>query len=211
DARGARRDGGRRGHGHRQHLRQVRLDEPGRAAPDERVRAHARRALRAGRPAVAARRRLRRGGAHAHVGPAPRRAPRRRDRPRRRAAARAVAEAPGAEPHLQGHEGREPALRRRRVRRRDGDRGARARARPRAHGRRDGARRERPPARLRAARADVARAEHGPRRLPQGARQHAGAPQPLVQAQLRRAAVAPRRRHPGALAVSVDHAACPPL
>ena len=50
---------------------------------------------------------------------------------------------------------------------RDRDRGARARARPGAHGRRDGARgARRGPARLGAARAAVARAEHGPRRLP---------------------------------------------
>ena len=92
-----------------------------------------------------------------------RRAPDRRHRPRRPAPARRVGQAPGAEPHLPGHEGREPALRRRRVRRRDGDRGARARARPRAHGRRDGARRERLAARVGTARAAVARAEHGPR------------------------------------------------
>ena len=48
--------------------------------------------------------------------------------------------APGAEPRVPGDEGREHAVRRRRVRRRDRDRGARARARPGAHGRRDGAR-----------------------------------------------------------------------
>ena len=35
----------RRGHGHRQHLRQVRLDEPRRPAPDGGLRAHARGAL----------------------------------------------------------------------------------------------------------------------------------------------------------------------
>ena len=52
----------------------------------------------------------------------------------------AVGAAPGAEPRVPGHEGREPAVRRRRVRRRDGDRGPRARPRPGAHGRRDGAR-----------------------------------------------------------------------
>ena len=42
------------------------------------------------------------------------------------------------------------------------------------------------------ARAAVARAQHGARRLPEGSRQHAGAREPLVQAQLRGAAVAPR-------------------
>ena len=46
-----------------------------------------------------------------------------------------------------------------------GDRGARARPRPRAHARRDGALRRAPPARVGAARAAVADAEHGPRRL----------------------------------------------
>ena len=39
----------RRGHGHRQHLRQVRLHQPGRQAADGGLRAHARRAVRAGR------------------------------------------------------------------------------------------------------------------------------------------------------------------
>ena len=38
---------------------------------------------------------------------------------------------------------------------------------------------------LRAARAAVARAEHGPRRVPEGPGQHARPPEPLVQAQLR--------------------------
>ena len=46
-----------RGHGHRQHLRQVRLDQPGRPPPHGRLRAHAGRAVRPRRPAVAARRR----------------------------------------------------------------------------------------------------------------------------------------------------------
>ena len=156
-----------RGHGHRQHVRQVRLDQPGRPPPHGRLRAHARRAVHAGRPAVAARRRLRRGRAHPPVGAAPGRPARvvgiDLDDP---AAARRVGEAPGAEPRVPRHEGREPAVRRRRVRRRDGDRGPRARARPRAHGRRDGARGQALAARLGPARAAVARAEHGPRRVP---------------------------------------------
>ena len=58
-----------------------------------------------------------------------------------------------------------PAVRRRRVRPGDRDRGARARARPRAHACRDGALRRAPPARVGPARAAVAHAEHGARRL----------------------------------------------
>ena len=57
-----------RGRAHRQHLRQVRLHQPGRAPPDGRLRAHAGRAVRASRPRVGARRRLRRGRAHRAVG-----------------------------------------------------------------------------------------------------------------------------------------------
>ena len=72
----------RRGHGHRQHLRQVRLDQPGRAAPDGDVPAHARRAVRAGRPGLGARRRLRRGDPHAPVGGRAAGDARRRLRPR---------------------------------------------------------------------------------------------------------------------------------
>ena len=45
-----------------------------------------------------------------------------------------------------------------------------------------------PPARLGAARAAVADAEHGPGRVPVGSRQHAGARQPLVEALVRAAA-----------------------
>ncbi len=66
-------------------------------------------------------------------------------------------------------------VRRRRVRPGERDRGARARARPRAHGRRDGALRRAPPARVGPARAAVADAEHGARRLLARARQHARA------------------------------------
>ena len=87
------------------------------------------------------------------------------------------------------------------------DRGARARAGPRAHRRRDGPRGAALAARLGPARAAVARAEHGPRRLPARPRQHARPPQPLVQALVRGAAVAARRGRRGALAVPVDDAA----
>ncbi len=52
-----------------------------------------------------------------------------------------------------------------RVRSGQRDRGARARPRPRAHARRDGALRRAPPARVGPARAAVADAEHGSRRL----------------------------------------------
>ena len=97
---------------------------------------------------------------------------------------------------------REPAVRRRRVRPRHGDRGARARPRPRAHAGRDGALRAAPSARVGPARAAVADAEHGPRRLLAGARQHARASQPLVQALVRAAALALRPGGRGALAVS---------
>ena len=77
---------------------------------------------------------------------------------------------------------------------RDRDRGARARARPRAHGRRDGARGPALAARLGAARAALARAQRGARRLHEGPRQHPRARQPLVQARVRRAAVAATAR-----------------
>ena len=124
---------------------------------------------------------------------APARRPDRRRRPRGPGDPGRVGQAPGAEPRVQDHEGREPPVRRRRVRARLRDRGARARAGRRAHGRRDGARRaRRAPAGLGAARAAVARAEHGPRRLHQGARQHARAPEPLVAQGVRGAA---RARH----------------
>ena len=109
------------------------------------------------------------------------RRPRRGDRPRGPGAAGRVGQAHGAEPRVPRHEGRAAAVRRRRVRAGGGDRGARARARPRAHGGRDGARGpRRAPARVGAARAAVARAEHGPGRLSEGAGQHARAPEPLV-------------------------------
>ena len=65
-------------------------------------------------------------------------------------------------------------------------------------------------ARQRAARAAVARAEHGPRGVLEGARQHARPRQPLVQALLRRAAEPLRDRRGGALAVPVDDAPRPP-
>ena len=137
----------------------------------------------------------------------------RRHRPRGPGSCRREwAAAPRAEPRVPGDEGREPAVRRRRVRRRDGDRGARARPRPRAHGRRDGARRaagtcsspsraSRSGAALNMARGAYVRDlgnTPGPR-------------EPLVQARVRGAALAPRRGRRGALAVPVDDAARPPL
>ena len=80
-------------------------------AADGGLRAHARRAVRAGRAALGARRRLRRGRAHPQVGAAAR-------------TGRVVgidledpaiqaewAQAPGAEPRVPGHEGRGPAVR----------------------------------------------------------------------------------------------------
>ncbi len=60
------------------------------------------------------------------------------------------------------------------------------------------------------ARAALARAEHGARRLPARPRQHAGARQPLVEAGVHGAARATRHGRGGPLAVPVDHAACPP-
>ena len=190
----SRRDARRRGHGHRQHLRQVRLHQPGRPAADGGLRGHARGAVQEGRPAVAARRRLRRGGPHPRVGAEARAAARRRARPRGSRDPGGVGAAPGAQPRVQDHEGGEPAVRRRRVRRRDRDRGARARPRPRAHGRRDGARGPALAARLGAARAAVARAQRRARRLHQGPRQHPRARQPLVQARVRGAARAATAR-----------------
>ena len=100
---------------------------------------------------------------------------RRRHRPRGGVDPGGLGRAPGAEPRVPRDAGREPAVRRRRVRAGERDRGARARARPRAHARRDGALRRAPPARVGAARAAVADAEHGARRLLVGARQHARA------------------------------------
>ena len=146
----------------------------------------ARRAVRARRAGVGARRRLRRGRARAPLGAAPRRGAHGRHRPRG-----------GVDPGRLGASARRPNLeyrvmpaenlpvRRGRVRAGQRDRGARARARPRAHAGRDGALREPPPARVGAARAAVADAEHGARRLLARPRQHAGPPQPLVQALVR--------------------------
>ena len=68
------------------------------------------------------------------------------------------------------------------VRPRRRDRGARARPRPRAHARRDGASGRPPPARLGPARAAVAGAERRPGRVRARPRQHPGPRQPLVQA-----------------------------
>ena len=116
-----------------------------------------RRALATGRAALDPRRRLRRGRAHARVGAEARRRAHRRHRPRRPAAARAVGDAHRAEPRVPRDEGREPAVRRRRVRHGDRDRGPRARARPGRDGRRDGALRAALAARLGPARAGLAR------------------------------------------------------
>ena len=91
-------------------------------------------------------------------------------------------------------EGREPAVRRLGVRRRDRDRGARARARPGPHGGRDGPRGRALAARLGAARAAVAHAQRRARRLRQGPRQHPRARQPLVQALVRGACSAATAR-----------------
>ena len=126
---------------HRQHLRQVRLDQPRRAPHDGRLRARARRAVRrAPTPSrcstwAAARgcsctrwaQRLRR--ARASSASTWRRS---RSRP-----AGPSAQAPNLEYRVMGR--REPAVRRERVRPRERDRGARARPRPRAHARGDGA------------------------------------------------------------------------
>ena len=58
-------------------------------------------------PRSRARRRLRRGRAHAQVGAAPARRPRRRDRPRGPDDPGRVGQAPGAEPRVPDHEGRD--------------------------------------------------------------------------------------------------------
>ena len=194
-------DGRRRGDGHRQHLRQVRLDQPGRPPAHVDLRAHARRAVDPGRPAVAARRGLRRGRADPPVGAGPRRPPDRRHRPRGPAPAGRVGHAAAPEPRVPGHEGRADAVRGRRVRPGRRDRGPRARARPGAHGGRDGARRLALAARVRAARAALARAEPRPRRVRARPRQHARAPQPLEPARVRRAPEPPRRRRRSPVAV----------
>ena len=68
-----------------------------------------------------------------------------------------------------------------------------------------------PPARLGPARAAVAGAQHGPRRLPARRSATPRAPQPLVAAVVRAPARALRDGRRGALALPVDDAACPPL
>ena len=107
-------------------------------------------------------------------------------------------------PNLEFHAGDGHTLpyRGRRVRGRDRDGGARARARPGRGARRDGARGVALAARERSARAAVARPQHGARRLPARSRQHARPPEPLVQAQLRRAARPLRGDRRAALAAS---------
>ena len=79
-----------RGHRHGEHVRQVRLHEPGRPPADDGVPPQPRRALGHRLRDLGPRRRLRRGRPHLRVGRAPRRRPDRRHRPRRPAAARAV-------------------------------------------------------------------------------------------------------------------------
>ena len=112
-------------------------------------------------------------------------APGRRPRPRGPQAARRMGRRAGATTSSSATmPAGPPAVRRRRIRPRHGDRGARARARSRADGRRDGARGPPPPARVGAARAAVARAEHGARRIPARPRQHAGPRQPLHEARV---------------------------
>ena len=140
--------------------------EPGRAPPDERLRAQPGRAVRPGRAQLAARRRLRRGRARAALGAAPGRgrawwastSRRSRSRP-----AGPSTQAPNLEYRVMEAENLPFADGR--VRPRHRDRGARARPRPGAHARRDGPLRRAPPARLGPARAAVADAQHGARRL----------------------------------------------
>ncbi|CAA9513785.1 MAG: hypothetical protein AVDCRST_MAG53-2939, partial [uncultured Solirubrobacteraceae bacterium] len=193
--------------GHREHLRQVRLQQPRRQAPDGELRGHARGALPPGGADVAARRGLRGGGARPRVGYRDRPGAGRGHRPRGALDPGGLGRAPGAEPRVQGHEGGGAPLRRGRVRRRLGDRGPRACPGSCAHGRRDGPCRPASPAGLRAARAVVARAEPRSRRLRQADRQHAGPRQPLVQAVLRRVAQPSRGGRRGPLAVPLDDAA----
>ena len=172
----------------------------------------ARRAVRAGRPGVAARRRLRRGRAHAPVGDA---RPATRvvgHRPRGPRDPGRVGEAPGAEPRVPDHEGREPARSPttsstlataievlEHVPDPEHTVAEMARVRPR-----------RPPARLRPARAALARAQHGPRRLPEAtSATRPGHLNHWSKRGVRRAAVQARRGRRGALAVPVDDAARP--
>ncbi len=97
---------------HRQHLRQVRLDQSAGAAHDGRLRAHARRTVCRRQPLLAAGCRLRRGGARAQVGTATPGKPRRGDRPRGALDPGRLGAAPSAEPRIQGDASREPAVRR---------------------------------------------------------------------------------------------------
>ena len=117
----------------RQHLRQVRLDQPGGPPADGRVRAHARPACSRAPTQVGARRRLRRGGPDLPLGRAAGRQAGRGDRSGRSEARGGVAHPPAREPRVPR---RWPAERlpvpRPRVRPGRRDRGARARARPRA-------------------------------------------------------------------------------
>ena len=76
-----------------------------------------------------------------------------------------------------------------------------------ADARRDGARGRALPARVGAARADLADGEHGARRVLEDARQHARPREPLVEGRLQVAADAVRDRRGDALAVPLDDAA----
>ena len=160
--------------------------EPGRQAPDGRLRERARRALRARRAGVGARRRLRRGRARAPLGAEP---------PATRASSASTSRSSRSRPA--GRERQAPNLEYRVMQAEnlpfaDGEFELASAIEvlehvpgPGAHARRDGALREPPPARVGAARAAVADAEHGARRLLERARQHARPPQPLVEALVR--------------------------
>ena len=203
----------RRGHGHRQHVRQVRLDEPGRAPADGRLRAHARRAARRRPPRARSSTSAAARACSSTSG---------RSATRRRASSGSTSRTPDIQAGWAQHQA--PNLEYRIIKAenlpfadgefdaRVGDRGARARARPGAHRRRDGARRaRRAPARLGAARAAVARPEHGARRLPEATSGTPPGTSTTGPSARSSAALAPRRGRRGALAVPVDDAARPRL
>jgi hypothetical protein len=148
------------------------------------------------------------GGAHLQVGGSGSRPrPRGRDRPRGPRRSRPSGAAQGAQPRVPDHEGRAAAVRRRRVRR-GAPRSRCSSTCPTRHTVAEMARvASVAPARLRPREPLWRGPEHGPRRVPQGPRQHARPRQPLVQALVRVAAGAPRRGRRGALAVPVDDAA----
>ena len=171
-----RRRGPERGRPHREHLRQVRVHEPGGQAADGRLpRAASTSSGRAPRPSrcstwAAARACSPSSGRSASATGAwwastsTTRSWRAEWEQRQR-----------AEPRVPDRGRHRALVRRRRVRHGHRDRGARARARPGGHAGRDGARGAPPAARVGAARAALARAQRGARRLPGRARQHARA------------------------------------